>query len=290
MRTAFLVLAHRAPGLCRRLLSRLSLFGDVFLHVDLKSDASIFKPPAGEASRGTLRLATRRYNIRWGSFAMVQATLDLLDDARAVHDYDRYTLISGDSYPIQGADRIREFLASPLDHISVINSLSDERRVRIERIYAPDTLIGQIKAPFHERFLLRDDLDQLAEAAKLFNDRAAFIERTGYYIGSQWWSLTGRSVGRILRYLAETPEFTRHFRFSSIPDEAFFQTAFMASAEDASRRRPGPVYSKWDSQPRPYEFGRPADLEILGRVNEIFARKFAENSDTLLDALDARHG
>lgn len=290
MRTAFLVLAHRSPGVCKRLLSRLSLFGDIFLHVDLKSDAAMFSPPAKEGSPGTLRLATRRYNIRWGSFAMVQATLDLLEDARAVQDYDRYTLISGDSYPIQGADRIREFLASPRDHISAYKSQSDERRSRIERIYAPDTLIGQIKAPYHERYLLREDLEQLIEAARLFDQRADFVKKTEYYVGSQWWSLTGRSVSRILHYVAETPEFTLNFRFSSIPDEAFFQTAFMASAEDATRRLSSPVYSKWDSHPRPYEFSRPSDMEILGNIKEIFARKFAENSDTLLDTLDARHG
>lgn len=264
------------------------MFGDVFLHVDLRSQASTFSPPTAEGPRGAVRLATRRHQIRWGSFGMVQATLDLLEDAQAVRDYDRYTLISGDSYPIQGADRIREFLASSTDHISANDSRRDERRVRIERIYVPDTVIGQIKAPFHERFLLPEDMQQLAEAARLFDQRAAFVERTGYYIGSQWWSLTGQSVGRMLRYIAETPDFTRNFRFSSIPDEAFFQTAFMASVDDASRRLPGPVYSKWDSHPRPYEFGHPSDLALLDRPKEIFARKFAENSDALLDALDAR--
>jgi hypothetical protein len=288
MPSAFLVLAHRAPGLCRRLLEKLSRFGDVFLHVDLKSQASAFSLPAAEAPPGMLRLATRRHHVRWGSFAMVQATLDLLEDARAVRDYDRYTLISGDSYPIKGADRIREFLASPHDHISAGDASRDERRVRIERIYVPDTLIGQIKAPFHERFLLPEDMEQLAEAARLFEQRAAFVERTGYHIGSQWWSLTGRSVGSLLRYVSETPDFTRNFRFSSIPDEAFFQTAFMASVENASRRLPGPVHSKWDSHPRPYEFGRPSDMALLDKAKEMFARKFAEDSDALLDALDAR--
>ncbi|NKC31376.1 beta-1,6-N-acetylglucosaminyltransferase [Falsiroseomonas selenitidurans] len=289
-RNAFLVLAHRAPALCRRLIGRLRPMGDVYLHVDQKVAAEPFAPPPEDVAEGLgeVFLANRRADIRWGSFAMVQATLDLLEDAQHAEPYARFTLLSGDSYPVQPDAAIHAMLSGDRDHISAADTSRDERRSRIERVYAPDTFIGQIKAPFHERHLRPEDWPALEQAMRLLPEREAFIRRTGYFIGSQWWSLTGRSVEAIRAYLHENPAFAMHFRYSSIPDEAFFQTAYMAAAPDATKRVNSPVHAKWDSIPRPFEYTHAEELPLLLGLKQPFARKFGDSSFPLLDLLDAR--
>ncbi|MGX9964981.1 beta-1,6-N-acetylglucosaminyltransferase [Roseomonas sp. F4] len=284
---AFIVLAHRAPLVCRRLLRRLRRHGDVFLHVDAKVDQAPFLEVEADELPGRLHLADQRFDIRWGAFSMIDTTLAMLAQARGMRDYHRFTLISGDTYPIQSDTMLASFLASDTDAIGLRSGVHDERRSRLERVFLPDTQLGALKGPLTQRFLVPGDIPQLREAMELLPTRAAFVARTNYYIGSQWWSLTAATLARILAHLEADPEFLRQFRFSAVPDESFFQTAFMAAAEKPERRDLGPVHVRWDLSPRPFVFLQATQFQELRASKRPFARKFADESMELLDLLDS---
>ncbi|MBU8538104.1 beta-1,6-N-acetylglucosaminyltransferase [Falsiroseomonas tokyonensis] len=287
MEFGFAVLAHRAPQVGQRLIRRLLRLGDVYLHVDAKVGLEDFLPQDIEGLPGRLHLARRRFDIRWGSFAMVEATLALLAEMRAAKPYHRITLLSGDSYPIFPDGRMREFLASSTEAISARPVTRDARRSRTERIYVPDTVIGVLKSHFTDRYLTPADVPDLLAAIGLLQTRTEFLQRTPVHLGSQWWSLTRDALDQIEAFLQANPDFIQHFRYSAIPDESFFQTAFMKAVADPKKRTDGPLHIRWDTKPRPFVFLLPEQIVDLRASNKPFVRKVAEESAELLDLLDA---
>lgn len=283
----FAVLAHSTPNVCLRLIGRLLQIGDVYLHVDAKARLDDFLMKAKGPHK--LILAEKRWDIRWGSFAMMEATLNMLAQMQARGGYDRYTLLSGDSYPIKSDAEILDVMGSADDFMhSEPCGDSDPRKLRIREVFAPDTTIGEIRAVHYERFIRYTDAEDLYIALRLLRDRKAFADKVDYHVGSQWWSLTRPTLERILAFIKHDTKFTTHFRFSSIPDEAFFQTAIRNCSHEPVKLLGPPIYAKWDAHPRPYVFNRLSDYDLLSNRHEPWARKFGPESDPLLDLLDKK--
>jgi hypothetical protein len=80
-------------------------------------------------------------------------------------------------------------------------------------------------------------------------------------------------------------DFVTWFRYSVVADEAFFQTALLNFAPDGIVDSHS-VFTVWDRQPRPYVFTGLQDMETLGTSKLPLARKFTDDSHTLLDRLD----
>jgi hypothetical protein len=287
-RNAFLVLAHREPVLCARLVSRLLALGsDVFLHIDVKAPIDSYLMRLG-GMRESVTILERRHDIRWGGFRMVDATLDLLRAALASGPHARYTLLSGDTYPTKAKARISAQLASGGDFISMRPVGPAERKYqRIERVYIPDLDCGSLRPGWVERHVNPSDLTTLAALPAIFDGRRAFLDRYPYFAGSQWWSLTFASVTRLLDFLAAEPAFLEQFRYSSVPDEAFFQTAYVAAGLKTAATRQSLVAVDWSRTPKPFLYEGPEHMQSLLEAPQVFARKFSERSAPLLDLLDA---
>jgi hypothetical protein len=285
---AVLVLAHRDPALCARLVARLLALGsDVFLHVDVKVPIDDYSATLG-GMRTSVTILERRHDSRWGGFRMTEATLDLLRAARASGPHARYTLLSGDTYPVKARARISAQLASGNDFISLRPVGLDERKYqRIERVYIPDLDCGSLRPGWVERHVNPSDLATFAALPAILKGRRPFLDRYPYFVGSQWWSLTSSSVTRLLDFLAGDPDFLEQFRYSSIPDEAFFQTAYVAAGLRGPATRQSLVAVDWTRSPKPFLYEGPEHLQGLLEAPQVFARKFSEKSGPLLDLLDA---
>src|SRR3954465_10752454 len=102
-----IVLAHTRPAQVRRLLARLApLGGTTYLHVDAR-EPQLFV--AGEVEL----LPPRR--SPWGSFGLVEATLDGLCASVARGAASHVVLLSGADYPIKPATEIAAFFAERPD-------------------------------------------------------------------------------------------------------------------------------------------------------------------------------
>src|SRR3954451_20508151 len=99
----FIVLAHTRPAQVRRLLARLApLGGTTYLHVDA-SDAE------SDGERNAELLPRRP--APWGSFGLVEATLEGVRAFVARGGGSHVVLLSGADYPIKPASAITAFFA-----------------------------------------------------------------------------------------------------------------------------------------------------------------------------------
>ena len=276
-----MILAHRAPKLFKRLGARLAPHFAVIAHVDASADREAF-------ATEDIALLPRSHRIRWGSYAMIAAALDLLRHGLAQEGTETFTLISGDTYPICSPQRLKEVLDLRIDCIdSDLVAPTSETAQRIVNTYLPDTRIGELRPGMHflHRHLDEDLTGLVAEAERSRLARPAFLKDYGYAKGAQWWSLTRPTAEKILGLVAEDPRLVEAMRFSAIPDEAFFQTA-IAKLGLHETIRPSLVLAKWDTVPAPYTFEKVDDIVFLKDQKRPLARKFGDASDDLIARIE----
>ncbi len=239
---AILVLAHRAD-LLFYLLHALDLRFAVFIHMDGKSDLPDFAIPAHA------RLITPRTEVFWGGWSMMQATLALIDAARAAGPHRRYVLVSGDALPVLPADLLeakllddsREFIE--LRHVPDDPSLAGQDMqaaiarhgwVQPWRLHNPVAWDHRLLNPFHREAaaahycVSQDRLDWIrGDLERLTRDMLAHLRPSRpfreFFYGAQWWALTAATLEAILPELRDA-DMQRFFRFIQMPDEHMLQT------------------------------------------------------------------
>nr|WP_246088834.1 beta-1,6-N-acetylglucosaminyltransferase [Phreatobacter stygius] len=277
-----MILAHRAPRLFKRLSDRLAKDFTVIAHLDASADRQEF---AGSAD---VFLLPQSHRIRWGSYAMIAAALDMLKHGLTIEKAETFTLISGDTYPVCSPRKLAEILDQRVDCIdSDLVAPSSETAQRIKNTYLPDTQIGELRPGMHflHRYLDSDITGLVADAERSRLARPQFLADYRYAKGAQWWSLTRGTVEKIMALVDEDPRLVEALRFSAIPDEAFFQTA-IAKLGLHEAIRPSLVFAKWDTVPAPHTFERVEDIEFLKGQKRPFARKFSEASDGLIQRIE----
>jgi hypothetical protein len=272
IRHAFLILAHDKPDQLQRLVDALQHERfDLYLHLDAKVGDS-HPIPSG------VHTTISEFDISWGGFSMVEATLALLSCAkRAPRSYHSYTLLSGTDYPVASNEYIHQVLAS-----------TDGNRID----YWHDEDPSWHKR--YTRFYFHDWPDLLARIANALSRRISRIlpdrnmpPSVKPYFGSQWWTLSDRGVEAVLQFIAERPDVRTFMRHVHIPDEMFFQTALTNVDAEVQLVREPLRYLDWSKQrahPGTIQFG---DLEEVLQGDWLFARKFNERSTPgILDAVE----
>jgi hypothetical protein len=117
------------------------------------------------------------------------------------------------------------------------------------------------------------------------------------YGGSQWWALTSSAIQYILKFTSDNPGFVRFFINAYIPDETFFQVIIQNSRfkDNVTRNL---TFDDWSGEtsahPHPsiidfdhlHKFKNDGDVfvdDVYGKGQILFARKFPDNSETLLE-------
>lgn len=300
MRIFYLILAHKEPAQLERLINQLSDNNVCFIvHIDAKSNIEEFK---SVLSHMPITYVSRREDCIWGDFSIVQATLNMISELKALgaKDKDRIVLISGQDYPIRSKNEIIYFFSKneDIDFISGVDAekyqknnlrnflgyklnLSSKRSdVIILRKYG---LKGVVKALLKNRY-------------KLKYIRFFFTERKTkltMYKGSQWWALKYSTLENIVNYYHEhLDSMTYLFEKSFCPDEYFFQTILWKLKEDNKRLvvKPSVTYVNW-TRPNvvlPVTFGIEDFKELEFEAKEkLYARKFDACVDSeILNKID----
>ena len=278
---AYLILAHDQPALLGRLARRIaSTHAHVFVHVDAKADLAAFDDVLRDVP-GCTRLQ-ERFDVEWGGFSTVRATLALMKAARAAGAFRRYVLMSGVDYPVTSTEaREAILLDSDAEYIALERRLDapehKKRRRWVTQVHLHDTLFWP-------------SLSRL----KWLLPRRRYPHGLSPVHGSQWWALTDRAVGYVLDYVATHPDFLRAHRWMHHPCDILFHTlvahspfADLAANISTAPNVFGVHYVDWTILgPRPPVL-TDAYLPTLLASGALFARKVqAGVSDTLLDALD----
>ncbi len=246
----------------------------VVLHVDARTpEAQVDRLHAALKDLPDIRFIPR-LPCEWGTFGMVQATLDA--STRMLADFPQVThvlLASGSCLPIKPVRALQDHLAA--------HPTTDF----IESVTTADVgwTIGGLN---EERFTLRFPFNWKRQR-RLFDGYVNLQRALGFrrelpqgltpHLGSQWWCLTRPTLQAILTH-PDRPRLDRYFRRVWIPDESYFQSLVrQVSTRIESRSL---TLSKFDYQGRPYIF-YDDHLHLLRQADAFVARKAWPQADLL---------
>jgi hypothetical protein len=254
----YVILAHHAPQMLGVLIKSLYAPQNHFIvHIDAQQDIRPFVEAVTDVEN--CHFLKDRYESKWGSFGLVDATLEALRYIReTLRKRQRIILLSGSDFPVKNKQYITDFLASNKDAIY------------IEHDPIPNKTWSNGGIP---RF-------------PLYHEVSKDIR---FYGGSQWFSIPHKVVTIIFNFLKLNPDFLAYFRHVYIADESFFQTLLLNCEHPYVKmniQNRNLHFIKWD-----YPFIHPRvlmidDLEPILQSNSLFARKFDKNSSaSLIEAI-----
>ena len=215
-----------------------------------------------------------RSTCEWGSFGLVQATLDACGQMLAEFPQVSHVfLASGSCLPIRPVRSLRDHLTAHPD--------TDF----IESVTTADVgwTVGGLN---QERFTLRFPFswkrqrrlfDAYVALQRLIRFRRHIPKGIVPHLGSQWWCLTRASLQSILNHPNRAAN-DRYFRRVWIPDESYFQTLIRQVSDRIESR--SLTLSKFDYQGRPHVF-YDDHLHLLRQTDAFVARKIWPEADLL---------
>lgn len=246
----------------------------VVIHVDARTPQAQFDGlQTALADLPDIRFS-QRSPCEWGSFGIVQATIDaatrMLDDFPAV---SHVLLASGSCLPIRPVRALQAHLAQH-PHTDFIESVTTAD---------VGWTIGGLN---EERFTLRFPFawkrqrrlfDGYVTLQRALRFRRRLPQGLVPHLGSQWWCLTRPTLQAILQH-PDRPILDRYFRRVWIPDESYFQSLVrQVSSRIESRSL---TLSKFDYQGRPHVF-YDDHLHLLRQTDAFVARKIWPHADLL---------
>ena len=285
---ACLILGYNAAPVLARSAPILAEAGlDIFLHVDRKTDLAAYVGQLGQA-RGLCRLLDWRVEVFWGGFSMVRATLALIEDARICRNYDKFLLISDDSFPAFPARDLAGHFATATDQITVREQAPHSPYWRHYQGFFchdhPATTARQWHGfdPITAREVDFDLVLKISEIAGLQRDGK---KKLSVFFGPQFWALTRNSVELVLQATRDA-HLMKSFEYSALPDELFFHSILgnyggLAYAESA------PVYAD-HSGGGPRTISGDDSLPLDLNPPHAFIRKIAPEAAGFIDTIAGR--
>lgn len=288
----YLIFAHSNPKFLQHLITRLqSPQTDFFIHIDSKSkeDFSII------TSMSNVFFAKKTFNIEWGGISMVEALLSACSELSQVCKGDIVIFLSGTDYPAKSNLYINNFLerhknTNFINGYQIPSSLCNwqeggRRRIECyalrlqERCIAtiePKKLsINNLKQFFKTALKKPTKIPQFLKIFCTYPQRKHPQYLTPYG-GEFWWILPTSSVKRILRYVETHLDFLNYHKYTSIPDELFFNTIVYNIFTKEEISNDCLRYIKWGNQPSP-EHITINETELIQncikRPNILFLRK-----------------
>ena len=312
MDIAYIILAHKNPEQLVRLILRLNQKNtSFFVHIDKKTDHTIYNQIVSNLSYLQNVHFLKRYKCYWGDFGLVKATLQGIEEIfnRNI-PFDWLILLSGQDYPLKSNIQIDKILQKNEGKLFIsyadylvppdkkwLTSGSD----RIDywhfclSNYVRFVFPAKLTANSYLRYkiLKRPWLQFIAFIySYLFGwiplKKRQYPQGFQPFIGSQFWSLSKDCVEYIHDFVKENRSFVNFFRYVDIPDEMFFQTIILNSEFkervvndnlfEIDWNNPNPTY--------PRIFVK-TDFARLVNSSKLFARKFDMTKDPdILDIID----
>ena len=299
MKIAYLILAHTHPLHLTRLISALQTeHTHIFVHIDKKSQDMICPPITN-----TITSIKDTVTVNWGGFSVVQATLNLLQEATASGEYDYFILLSGADYPLRSNASISRFLQryKGKEFINLYKMPEANKTLdRIEYFYI------EKKFKFANPFLTKRANTFMRVLNKKL--RTPLLKRRypqqyahfTLYAGSQWWALSKQCVDYVLQFITRNPEYKKFYQHTRVPDEMFFHT-IIGNSPFKKNVVGALIYADWVTGSSSHP-GHPATITLRhlpllsqkmvptsnenGEKRPLFARKFTDDSQEIITEIE----
>ncbi len=290
MRIAYLLLAHNTPNHLKRIISALSSpNSSFFIHIDKKSNISAYERVRGP----DVYLLDERIPVYWGDFSVVEAEIMLLKKAfESGEVFDRYVLLTGADYPVRSKAYIEQFFEKNMGR-EFINMVEIPSEIRpVSRLTEFNFIPRGLRVPKKMRRALIKALNMIYK-----RDYHSGLRAMVPYAGSQTWAFTPAAVRYILDFCERNHGVVRFFKYTHVPDEAFFQTILGNSLFKSHICR-ALTYTEWEEgMASPNNITEASLIKILrnpefspeniyGAGEILFARKFPDNSSDLTGIID----
>lgn len=310
MPTAYVVLSHTEAEQVTRLV-RAILRSSPTATVFVTHDARRAVAPVLDDERVHVRSHGRPTD--WGSWELVEVTLEAMRAARDAVDPDLVVLVSGQCYPVRPLAAWEDDLVAAGGWQGTARALAyepawgrrhgagdDELTRYTYRWYgagALDHVLRSGRLPGRALWALAHRTEPLVSLRTLARGRGAHVglrrrmpsPRSAVHLGSQWLAVDREGLELVLRELAPGAPLRRLYERSLIADESALQTVL-------ARWRPPTVarpvsYSVWLPDEDTTRTLGPPDLDEILASGSPFCRKVhTVHSAELMDALDRVNG
>jgi hypothetical protein len=300
MKTAYIILAHNQPDHLFRMINALNSENTSFyVHIDKKSDISIFNPT--QYPENVVFLQNRLF-ITHGGFSMVNAMLGLMIEALKDDANKYFIFLSGWDYPVKRNEFINKFLSNsyPMNFLSFYPLVGKVDLIANIQKYFFIDFIGKFPK------LVRIPLKVIQLIIKNFPIKRKFLPGMVPYRGSSSFCLNRETIRFIVDFTngESRKKYFAFFKNVLCPDEIFFHTIVLNSpfAEQCRFYERDIINSKalmrnenkaylhyidWNPERENPAILDMTDFDKLMTSEALFARKFNEiKSKQLLEAID----
>ncbi len=285
MEQAILILLHQSPLDVTKLIGYFQGKCDIFVHVDKDYRLS-------EEERRTLsqlpgvRAVYRKYRVHWGGFSILRTEMFLLREALRLSGFRYVHLLSGTDYPVKPLSAfLNEFDHTDKEYISCWHypnpGTDGNTFCRMQWIFPMEQIVVRKDSDVQKVWGVASKL------AKWGIKRSVPDELPHLFNGSQWFSISRRSVESVLKYTRRHPSFYRRMRFGFAPEETYINTVIMNTV-DGSKVCDNRRYLRWPFPNAQHPtLLTDKDLWELATSDAFFARKIDVGKErSLVDKID----
>ncbi|WP_461667978.1 beta-1,6-N-acetylglucosaminyltransferase, partial [Paenochrobactrum sp. BZR 201-1] len=288
MRILYILLAHNEPENLYKIADTLvsaSLDAEVIIHFDGNASEKNYNILTSLIKNNEkIYLASKRIKCQWGTFSLVDGTLQSLRTVKKLgRNYDYVMLLSGACLPCKPLKQLEEFLS--LNNGKEFIEFNDD-----------SWMVGGLrKERYHFYFK-----NGASKTKNFFEDKSVELQRflgikrrvplnMEVRFGSQWWTLTWKTCLKILSLLDQNQRIEKFFRQTYIPDEMFFQTLVGYVVPHANITNYNLTFYKFTDYGKPIVF-YDDHIDYVFNLNKFFYRKISNEAKRLFQAsLDTAH-
>lgn len=220
---AVLILAHKNIDQVIELASRLSTDFEIYIHLDKKANITV------DQSRKIKKITKgyiSKYDVKWGSYSIVKATIDLMKMALNNNQNTYFHLISGQDWPLMSPAKIYEYF----EHTNQIY-MNYWPAVSMRKTGEPEiwwakyyfnydsinrrTTFGKV---YHRLLLLVQTVLRINKLNK-YGLKEDYI-----YAGQEWVDIPRDALEFAITYYEQHPNLEKIFSTSFCSDEMWLQT------------------------------------------------------------------
>lgn len=271
---AVLILAHKNLDQVIELCNTLNSFFNVYVHVDNKCQITTEQR---RKLKDVSSYYSNKYNVKWGSYSIVRATIMLMNEALKNEDNQYFHLISGQDWPLRSPQEIFDYYENNnsiyMNYFKSIDIVkSGEKLIWWTRFYFNYDYVNRrsLFGKIYHRFLIRGQRILKINKLKRFG-----IQDNYMYSGEEWIDIPRDALEYALSEYERRKELQKIFSSSFCSDEMWIQTILCNSKFKQRIEKNTHRYINWERKNGSY----PAilddkDYEEIMKGQYFWGRKF----------------
>lgn len=235
MKIAYLILSTTSSHFVKKLINSLDNGKNKFyLHVNKDEKIEPFLVSIGNLDCVTL--ISKRVSTRWGGFSVLNAMLNLLNEAySSFENFDSFFFLTESDYPFFSNSDIEEFLKNQsIAHIGVYNISRSNDKHQVHKIEKYHFLDLEIKDKTILKFCIRVLRIFMSCCYYLgIKKNKHYVDKNGktrdIFLGTDFGVFSRKQVEFILNEKILSPNLFEYLRNAYVPSEIFFPTILMNS-------------------------------------------------------------